>query len=91
MTSLSCWPGQDDRAGASGEISLIKVSSAMGEAVGDSVCGIAAGVDRESALQFMVSGFVQEIADRNHPSHSASEENELASGSALAQRLCHGI
>lgn len=63
----------------------------MGEAVGYSVCGIAAGVDGKSALQFVVSGFVQQITDRNHPSHSASEENQLAGGSALAQRLRHGI
>jgi hypothetical protein len=63
----------------------------VSEAVSHSVCGIAARVDRKSALQPMVAGFVQEIADGNHPGHSSSEEDQLASGPALAQRFCHGI
>ena len=63
----------------------------MGEAVGHAVCRIAAGVDREGALQFVVAGSVQEIADGDHARHSSSEEHQLASGSALAERLCLGV
>jgi len=63
----------------------------MGEAIRYSVGGIATGIDRKSALQFVMSGFVQQITDRNHRGHPASKESQLAGGSALAQRLCHGI
>jgi len=61
------------------------------ETVSHAVRGIAAGVDGKSTLQFVMSSFVQQIADRNYPSHSASEENQLASGSTLAKRLGHRI
>jgi hypothetical protein len=64
---------------------------AMGEAVGYSVRGIAAGVHWNSAFKLVVSGFVQQITDRNHRGHPASEENQLAGGSAIAQRLRHRI
>ena len=63
----------------------------MGEAVGYSVCGVAAGIHGKSAFELVVSGFVEQITDRNHSRHPASEENQLAGGSALAQRLCHWI
>ncbi len=63
----------------------------VGKAISHPVRGIAAGIDREGALQFMVTGSVQEITDRNHARHSSSEKDQLASGSTLAKRRCHGI
>jgi len=63
----------------------------VGEAVSHPVRGIAAGVDRKSALQSVVPGFVQQIANGNHARHPSSEEDQLASCSTLAQRFCHGI
>src|ERR1700680_3750297 len=69
----------------------INPSLAVGEAVSHAVCGIAAGVYREGALQFVVAGFVQKIADRNHAGRSSSEKDQLASGSTFAERLCHGV
>jgi hypothetical protein len=70
---------------------LRQFSLAVGEAISHSVRGIAAGVDGEDSFQFVVAGSVQEITDRNYAGHSSSEENQLASGSALAERLCHRI
>ena len=63
----------------------------MGKAVSDSIRGIAASVNRKGALQSVVAGSMQEIADGNHASRSASEEDELAGGSALAECFGHGI
>jgi len=64
---------------------------AVSETVRHPVCGIPAGVDRKGALQFVVAGSVQEIADRNHASHSSSEEDQLASGPTFAERFGHGV
>ena len=63
----------------------------MGKTVCHPICGIAAGVDRKGALQLVVAGSMQKIADRNHPGHSAPEENQLAWRPALAERFCHRI
>ena len=64
---------------------------AVGETVGYPVCGIAAGVYGKPAFQFVMAGFVQQITDRNYTGHSSTEEYQLAGGSTLAERLCHGI
>ena len=63
----------------------------MGKAVDDPVCGIAAGVDRESALQFVVAGFVQQITKGNHASHSSSEKDQLTRCSTLTESPCLGV
>jgi hypothetical protein len=70
---------------------LARALLAVGEAVGYAVGGIAAGVHRKDSFQFVVSGFVQQIADSNHASYSSAEENQLARGSTLAERPCQGI
>jgi hypothetical protein len=63
----------------------------MGEAVGHPVCGIPTDVDRKGALQFVVAGFVQKIADGNHTGRSSPEKDQLAGRPTLAERLCLGV
>ena len=50
-------------------------SLTMGKAVSHAVSRISAGIDGKRALQFVMSGSVQEIADCNHASHSSSEKD----------------
>jgi len=65
--------------------------STVSKAVSHSIRRIATGIDRKAALQFVMSGPVQEITDRNHSSRPPSEKDQLASRSTLAKQLGHGI
>jgi hypothetical protein len=70
---------------------IARAALAMREAVSHPIRRIPAGINRKSALQFVVPGSVQEITDRNHPSHSSSKEDQLAGRPTLAKRLCHRV
>lgn len=63
----------------------------MGKAVGNPVRGIDAGHNHESALEFVVTGFVKKIADRSYSDASAREKSNLSRGAAFAQRFSHRI
>lgn len=63
----------------------------MREAVSHAISGIAAGVNRKAAFQFVVSGSVQQISDGHDASHSSSEKDQLTCGSALTERPCHWV
>ncbi len=63
----------------------------MGKAVCRAIGRVAAGQDAEGTLQFVVAGFVEEIADSQHSGGSPAKENQLAGGSAFTERLPHGV
>lgn len=63
----------------------------MGEAVGHAIGGVAAGEHAEGALQFVVTGLVEKIADSQNADGSPTKENYLASSSAFTECLPHWI
>src|SRR5581483_6292262 len=65
--------------------------STVGEAVCHPVRGIDAGHNHERALEFVVTGFVKEIADRSYSDASARKKSNLSRGAAFAQRFSHRI
>jgi len=63
----------------------------VGEAVGHAIGGVAAGEHAEGALQFVVTGLVEEKADSQNADGPPAKENYLARSPAFTEGLPHGI
>ncbi len=63
----------------------------MGEAVSHAIRGIGTGINGKCALQLVMAGSVQEIADRDYARHSSSKKDQLARSSAFTKRFSSRI